>query len=193
MALVVVEQDSYEEPALNLSTDQNNFLRCHIAEYDTRLFVFKTRQRLWHRICLLSGNTEQILSKGKLQKLLLENVTNCNLDIKVGFIYLKEDHGELKFEKRGTYKFVTDANHTAHGIVEWFKRNYGSISGLVDPNHERRRHLSNIVLACAMTLEISPSTCNYPSNSFFKFQPFSLTVETPAQPPSDDEGFGDEI
>ena len=45
MALVVVEQDSYEEPALNLTTIQNNFLRCHIAEYDTRLFVFKTRQR----------------------------------------------------------------------------------------------------------------------------------------------------
>ena len=64
MALVVVEQDTYEEPALNLTTIQNNFLRCHIAEYDTRLFVFKTRQRLWHRICLLSGNTEHILSKG---------------------------------------------------------------------------------------------------------------------------------
>ena len=97
MALVVVGTEHYEENAsFNLNDSENDYLRSHISDYDTRLFVFKSNRILWHRVSLLSNNTESIINN-KLRTLLLVDVCWQVMDLKIGFQYLQKQGGEYSF------------------------------------------------------------------------------------------------
>ena len=95
MAVVLCETENYSQnPDINISNSGHCFLRSRLFEFDTRLFVFKSPKKLWHRVCLMSNNTFAIFSEGGIRKLLLDEVCVLPIDIKIGFQFLQKVNGE---------------------------------------------------------------------------------------------------
>ena len=193
MALVVVGTEHYEENAsFNLNDSENDYLRSHISDYDTRLFVFKSNRILWHRVSLLSNNTESIINN-KLRTLLLVDVCWQVMDLKIGFQYLQKQGGEYSFfEEKYAFERVIQS-HLGDGtkFMKWLKDEFGDedkIFNLINPKHRSRKHLSDIVVACAIIIELTPAKSKFPQDSFFVFAPLSLSLARPMYGEPADEG-----
>lgn len=193
MALVVVGTEHYEENAsFNLNDSENDYLRSHISDYDTRLFVFKSNRILWHRVSLLSNNTKSIINN-KLRTLLLDDVCWKEMDLKFGFQYLQKREGEYSFfEEKYAFEHVIQPHlGDVSKFMKWLKDEFGDedkIFNLINPKHRSRKHLSNIVVACAIIIELTPAKSKFPQDSFFVFTPLSLSLARPVYGEPADEG-----
>ena len=197
MAVVLAESEHYQEnPDIQISNSAHYFLRSHLLEYDTRLFVFKSPKKLWHRVCLMSNNTYPIFSEGGLRKLLLEEVCILPIDVNIGFQYLQKVNGEFSFhadQDAFTHVIDHDFRRVGHEI-RWIQQIFGGsssvhtlITNLIKPHHPSRVHLSDIILACAITFEITPAREEFSSNAYFMFRPRSLSIAIPQFNDSDDD------
>ena len=203
MAVVLCESENYSQnPDFNIGNTAHSFLRSHLFEYDTRLFVFKSPKKLWHRVCLLSNNTFPIFSEGGIRKLLLDEVCMLPIDIKIGFQFLQKVNGEYSLHaEKFAFSHVIDHDLRRVGhVIQWFQDSFGGkncpetiINNLIKPDHSSRAHLCDIVLACSMTFEITPAREEFASNAYFMFKPRSLSIADPQFNDSDtDEGIDDE-
>ena len=197
MAVVLAESENYQQnPEIQISNAAHHFLRSHLLEYDTRLFVFKSPKKLWHRVCLMSNNTYPIFSEGGLRKLLLEEVCILPIDIKIGFKYLQKVNDIFSFHvEKDAFTHVVDHDfrRVSH-VIRWFQQIFGGsssfgtlINKLIKPDHPSRIHLTDIVVACALTIEITPAREDFPSNAYFRFQSRSLSIAIPQFNDSDDD------
>lgn len=158
---------------------ENDYLRSHISDYGTRLFVFKSNRILLHRVSLLSNNTESIINN-KLRTLLLDDVCWQAMDLKFDFQYLQTKEGDYSFfeEKYAFEHLIQPHLGDVSKCVIWLKDEFGDedkIFNLINPKHCSRKHLSDIVVACAITIELTPAKLKFPQDNFlFLFSPHSL-------------------
>ena len=97
--IIPVDTDHFQDlPEISLTAHQREFLQKNIQMFDTRLFVFKTEGKICHRICLVSNNSQDMLYS-KIRRILLEDTSDEELDVSIGFIHLQEINGELMQEK----------------------------------------------------------------------------------------------
>ena len=97
--IIPVDTDHFQDlPEISLTAHQREFLQKNIQMFDTRLFDFKTEGKMWHRICLVSNNSQDMLYS-KIRRILLEDTSDEELDVSIGFIHLQEINGQLMQEK----------------------------------------------------------------------------------------------
>ena len=209
---IPIETDHFQDiPEISLTASQREFLQKNIQMLDTRLFVFKTEGKIWHRICLVSNNSQDLLYS-KIRRLLLEDTCDEELDVSIGFIHLQEIDGELTLmhEKEKYKKHLNYHNETISSFVGWMTKEFKDDDGnrfqsdgvpsmllnLIDCEHKEHHQVQKTfpasVIRVAMTLEIIPSQRGFVhTRQVFTLRRNALSVFIVVPPPSDDEGVMD--
>ena len=208
--IIPVPTDHYQDsPEFSLTASQREFLQTHIQMFDTRPFVFKTESKIWHRICLVSNNSQDMLYS-KIRKLLLDDTCDEELDVSIGFIHLQEIDGELTLmHEKEKYKKHLSHTNTISSFIMWMIDEFEDDDGnrfqrddinsmllnLIDSEH-KEHHLEQktfpaSVIRVAMTFEIVPSQRSFVhTRQVFKLQENALSVSI-LTPPPPDEGIAD--
>ena len=102
-----------------------------IYMFDTPVFVFTKESEMWHRMCLFSNNTQDVLYSN-IRKLLLEDSFNEEQDVGVFLFHLQDVNGDLDLMQDKEEKFQLRLNNglAVSDYVGWltkeFKNDWGS-------------------------------------------------------------------
>ena len=210
--IIPVPTDHYQDsPEFSLTASQREFLQTHIQMFDTRPFVFKTESKIWHRICLVSNNSQDMIYS-KIRRLLLEDTCDEALDVSIGFIHLQEIDGEFTLmHEKEKYKKCVNRTDTISNFIGWMIEEFEDDDGnrfqrddinsmllnLIDSEH-KEHHLEQktfpaSVIRVAMTFEIVPAQRSFVhTRQVFRLptNPMSVSIVIPP-PPRGDEGIAD--
>ena len=204
--IIPVPTDHYQDsPEFSLTASQREFLQTHIQMFDTRPFVFKTESKIWHRICLVSNNSQDMIYS-KIRRLLLEDTCDEALDVSIGFIHLQEIDGEFTLmHEKEKYKKCVNRTDTISNFIGWMIEEFEDDDGnrfqrddinsmllnLIDSEH-KEHHLEQktfpaSVIRVAMTFEIVPAQRSFVhTRQVFRLQENALSVSILPPPPPDD-------
>ena len=148
-----------------------------IHMFDTPVFVFTKESEMWHRMCLFSNNTQDVLYSN-IRKLLLEDSFNEEQDVGVFLFHLQDVNGDLDLMQDKEEKFQLRLNNglAVSDYVGWltkeFKNDWGSKYDDDVPNepfnlsdsecNEKKTYPSRI-LKIALTFKITPVSKRSPS------------------------------
>ena len=209
--IIPVDTDHFQDlPEISLTAHQKEYLRKNIQMFDTRLFDFKTEGKICHRICLVSNNSQDMLYS-KIRRILLEDTSDEELDVSIGFIHLQEINGELTLmHEKGKFKKHLNDSENISSFIKWMIQEFFDDDGnkfqsddvpsmllnLIDCDH-KEHHLEEktypaSIIRVAMTLDIVPSQNSFVHyHQVFTLRKNALSVFIVEPPPSDDEGIMD--
>ena len=164
---------------ISVNPPQSQDLKKRIDMFDTPVFVFKNEHQMWHRVCLFSNNTQDVLYSN-IRKLLLEKTFNEDLDVKIVLFHLQETNGEIDLiqdkDEDEDFKICLKGGEDVSKFVGWltkeFKEAWGNEYDDDVPNipfifgnseHKEQKPYPSRILETALTFKITPVSKRSPS------------------------------
>ena len=172
---MIVPVEDYFQDISEIDVIPPPHLKKSINMFDTPVFVFKTESEMWHRVCLFSNNTQDVLYSN-IRKLLLEETFDEDLDVEIVLFHLQAINGEIDLiqDKDEDFKTCLKGGKDVSKFVGWLTKEFKDAWGneydddvpnipFIFGNSERKEQTPypSRILRTALTFKITPvSKCS---------------------------------